>query len=127
MCSEVRHIILCIVTLSVLLNVLEARPPLLDKLDGVKENDAVIDNVGAVPLIRGNVVKQEVIPLSVDKLKPKDHMDAVRLEQDGMLNKDFHKEVFLGNHEEIEDDEHEVAESKLEDIFHKYVVWITMC
>ncbi|XP_060074115.1 45 kDa calcium-binding protein-like [Ylistrum balloti] len=57
--------------------------------------------------------------LSVDKLVPPDHLDAVRLEQDGHINKDFHKEAFLGNHEEIDDDPAPVAESKLRDIFKK--------
>ncbi|OWF44013.1 45 kDa calcium-binding protein-like [Mizuhopecten yessoensis] len=57
--------------------------------------------------------------LSVDKLVPPDHLDAVRLEQDGHINKDFHKEAFLGNHEEIDDEPAPVAESKLHEIFKK--------
>ncbi|KAK3105428.1 hypothetical protein FSP39_025085 [Pinctada imbricata] len=57
--------------------------------------------------------------LSVDKLKPPDHLDGLKLEQDGHLNKDFHKEAFLGNHEEIDDDPEEIAETKLKDIFYK--------
>ena len=64
--------------------------------------------------------------LSVDKLQPPDHLDGVKLEQDGHLNKDFHKEAFLGNHEEIDGDPEEVAESKLKDIFHKFV-YIVCC
>ena len=58
--------------------------------------------------------------LNAEKLLPPDHVDAVKFEKDGHLNKDFHKEVFLGNHEEIDDDPIEVAEAKLLDIFHKY-------
>lgn len=65
-----------------------------------------------------DVKKPEKI-LPVDDLKPPDHLDAVKLEQDGMINKDYKKEIFLGNHEEIEDDNYEVAESKLRDIFSK--------
>lgn len=57
--------------------------------------------------------------LSVEQLKPADHLDAVKLEQDGMINKDYKKEIFLGNHEEIEDESLDVAESKLKDIFVK--------
>lgn len=57
--------------------------------------------------------------LSVEELKPADHLDAVKLEQDGMINKDYKKEIFLGNHEEIDDDSLDVAESKLKDIFAK--------
>ena len=57
--------------------------------------------------------------LKEDDLEPPDHLDAVKLEQDGMLNKDYKKEIFLGNHEEIEDDSVEMAESKIKDIFSK--------
>jgi len=37
-----------------------------------------------------------------ENILPPDHIDGVRLEQDGDLNRDFHKEVILGNHEEME-------------------------
>ena len=57
--------------------------------------------------------------LSEDDLKPPDHIDGLKLEQDGHINKDYKKEIFLGEHEEIEDDSLDVAESKLKDIFHK--------
>lgn len=59
------------------------------------------------------------IKLPVEKLRPVDHMDAVRMEHDGHINKDFHKEMFLGNHEEFENERYEDAESKLKDIVHK--------
>lgn len=64
--------------------------------------------------IKGTELKEE-------DLKPVDHLDAVKLEQDGMINKDYKKEIFLGNHEEIDDDSLDVAENKLRDIFDKYV------
>ncbi|KAL5015183.1 hypothetical protein ScPMuIL_009453 [Solemya velum] len=57
--------------------------------------------------------------LSEKNLKPVDHLEGVKLEQDGMLNRDFHKETFLGNHEEIEEEPSEIAESKLLDIIVK--------
>lgn len=57
--------------------------------------------------------------LSIDKLQPPDHLEAVHFERDGMLNKDFHKEAFIGNHEEIDDEPSEIADSKLKDIFNK--------
>ena len=82
-----------------------------------KEN--VPDQVGA-PAEKVKIdVKQPEKIIPVEDLKPPDHLDAVKLEQDGMLNKDYKKEIFLGNHEEIEDDNYEVAESKLKDIFSK--------
>ncbi|XP_046579478.1 45 kDa calcium-binding protein-like [Haliotis rubra] len=58
--------------------------------------------------------KDENLPL--DKLKPVDHIDAVKMEQDGHINKEYHKELFLGNHEEFEK-EGEDSTAKLLDIF----------
>jgi len=57
--------------------------------------------------------------LALDDLQPPDHLDAVRLEQDGHLNRDYKKEIFLGNHEEIENGSEEEVIDKLRDIFHK--------
>jgi len=37
-----------------------------------------------------------------EDILPPDHVDGVRLEQDGHINHDFHKEVLLGNHEDLE-------------------------
>jgi hypothetical protein len=34
--------------------------------------------------------------LKTGDLQPPDHLDAVRMEQDGHLNRDYRKEVFLG-------------------------------
>ena len=53
-------------------------------------------------------------------MQPPDHLEAVRLEQDGHLNKDYLQEIFLGHHhEEIEDEDDDVIKAKLTDIYHK--------
>ena len=57
--------------------------------------------------------------IKAEKLEPVDHMDAVKIEQDGHINKDFHKEAFIGEHEEIDDDPPPIAENKLIEIFKK--------
>ncbi len=57
--------------------------------------------------------------LNLDDLQP-DHLDAIKLEQDGHLNRDYKKEIFLGNHEEIEKGTEEEMEKRLKDIFHRY-------
>ncbi|XP_041377792.1 45 kDa calcium-binding protein-like [Gigantopelta aegis] len=57
--------------------------------------------------------------LSLDQLKPVDHVDAVKMEQDGHINKEYHKELFLGNHEAIDKGDEETALKKLIDIFKK--------
>ncbi|XP_062622272.1 45 kDa calcium-binding protein-like [Saccostrea cucullata] len=68
-----------------------------------------------------DVVEQSISSVKVDaeKLLPPDHVDALKFEKDGHINKDYRKEIFLGNHEEMDDDPIEIAEAKLVDIFHK--------
>lgn len=66
-------------------------------------------------------IAKKMTNLPVEKLKPMDHMDGVRMEQDGHVNDHYHKEMFLGGaHEEFEthtfDDD---AEDKLKEIINK--------
>ncbi|ESO99275.1 hypothetical protein LOTGIDRAFT_113682 [Lottia gigantea] len=63
-------------------------------------------------------VKGESDKLTLDKLKPQDHIDALKMEHDGHINKEYHKELFLGDHEEIESDS-KSADAKMKDIFKK--------
>lgn len=55
----------------------------------------------------------------VKDIRPPDHLDAVRLEQDGHLNRDYKKEIFLGEHEDMEQGTEEEQKNKLKDIFAK--------
>ncbi|KAI0222045.1 45 kDa calcium-binding protein [Lamellibrachia satsuma] len=69
---------------------------------------------------RAEKLKKIASPLlKTSDLQPPDHLDAVRLEQDGHLNHDFKKEVFAGNHEEFEEFDRGHAKKKLEEIFIK--------
>ena len=107
------HVALALLT--VIFNSVISAPP---KVVEMREEEKVIDQIA--PAEKEKIdVQQPAEILPVDKLEPPDHLDAVKLEQDGMINKDYKKEVFLGNHEEIEDDNYEIAESKLKDIFVK--------
>ena len=111
------HVNICFGLLVVMffVNSVIAPPP---RVVEMKEEEKLVDQIA--PASKEKVdVKQPAEILPVDKLQPPDHLDAVKLEQDGMINKDYKKEIFLGNHEEIEDDTYEVAESKLKDIFVK--------
>ena len=79
-----------------------------------------VDHVGPVPHIPklNNLGK-----LHIEDLQP-DHLEAVKLEQDGHLNKDYKKEIFLGNHEEIEEGNDEERQRKLKDIFYRFAFFI---
>lgn len=57
-----------------------------------------------------------------NEILPPDHLNGVKMEMDGHLNKDFHQEVFLGKDmEEFEEDsEPRKNRKKLIEIFSKY-------
>jgi len=83
------------------------------KQESIDEKPNVIDSSELKPNFR------PAVGLKLDDLKPPDHLDAVRMEQDGHLNRDYKKEIFLGNHEEMEDEDEEEIKQMLETIFHK--------
>ena len=96
--------------LTLLLSVCLAAPPRIHQVVEMKEDQQNAE-------IKVNEKPETV--LKVDEIEPQDHLDAVRLEQDGMINKDYKKEIFIGEHEEIDRDESDIAESKLKDIYMK--------
>ncbi|KAH9495901.1 45 kDa calcium-binding protein [Bulinus truncatus] len=55
--------------------------------------------------------------LPVEQLIPVDHLDIVRMEQDGHINKEYHKEMFLGGlHDEFRAETVDQASVKLQEI-----------
>ncbi|XP_046381232.2 45 kDa calcium-binding protein-like [Haliotis rufescens] len=102
-------------------------PKVKNVADDTKAIDDAIDSDNLRPLEndqnKNNVLKFEPLKdirkdenLSLDKLKPVDHIDALKMEHDGHINKEYHKELFLGNHEQFEKDG-EDSTAKLLDIF----------
>lgn len=102
-------------------------PKVKNVADDTKAVDDAIDSDNLRPLEndqnKNNVLKFEPLKdirkdenLSLDKLKPVDHIDALKMEHDGHINKEYHKELFLGNHEQFEKDG-EDSTAKLLDIF----------
>ena len=63
--------------------------------------------------------RREKKKLTAKDFRLPDHLDAVKMEQDGHLNRDYRKEIFLGNHEEFERANKEELSRKLGDIFQK--------
>ena len=57
-------------------------------------------------------------PMPMDELQPPDHMDGVRVEQDGDLNTKYRKEILLGEHDEFDSNVEEKVEAKIKEIFH---------
>ena len=60
----------------------------------------------------------DIVPIYSDRQLEKwsNHLEGVRLERDGEINTNFHKEVVIGDPPPYED-----PKALLEDIFHKYV------
>ncbi|KAK3785958.1 hypothetical protein RRG08_038163 [Elysia crispata] len=59
--------------------------------------------------------------LEAKQLEPMDHLDAVKMEHDGHMNREYHKEMFLGEeHEEFKSHPVDRAEGRLKEIVAKY-------
>lgn len=71
------------------------------------------DKAPAAAAANGNKDENEILP--------PDHLNGVKMEMDGHLNKDFHQEVFLGKEMEEFDEDSEPRRNrkKLIDIFTK--------
>ena len=79
-------------------------------------------DVNARPAVNISSLKEKNPTIKDDnEILPPDHLNGVKLEMDGHLNKDFHQEVFLGKEmEEFEEDsEPRKNRMKLMDIFIK--------
>jgi len=63
-----------------------------------------------------------VVPLKLDEVQPPEHVDGLRMEQNGHLNAEYKKEIIIGNHEEFEraGSEKKLL-SRLKIVFFKYV------
>ncbi|UJR07816.1 hypothetical protein I4U23_012099 [Adineta vaga] len=67
-------------------------------------------------------IAQDLKEFGIHSLKDDKHIEALPLERDGKINPDFHKEIFLGNHELFEADiqhDEEKRNKKLEEIFNE--------
>ena len=69
-------------------------------------------------------IAKEIEDFGIKSLKDDPHLEGIPLERDGKINTDFHKELFLGNHELFEseiDHNQEKRNEKLEEIFRRLV------
>ena len=67
-------------------------------------------------------VAKDIKEFGIHSLKDDKHLEGIPLERDGKINVDFHKEIFLGNHELFESDidhDHQKRSRKLEEIFNQ--------
>ncbi|CAF4038002.1 unnamed protein product [Rotaria sp. Silwood2] len=67
-------------------------------------------------------IAKDLKDFGIHSLKDDKHIEGVPLERDGKINPDFHKEIFLGNHELFETDiqnDEQKRDKKLEEIFNE--------
>ena len=67
-------------------------------------------------------IEKELKDFGIHSLKDDKHLEGIPLERDGKVNVDFHKEIFLGNHEAFESEiDHDKTQrnDKLKEIFHQ--------
>ncbi|CAI9741558.1 45 kDa calcium-binding protein-like [Octopus vulgaris] len=56
---------------------------------------------------------------TVDNLAVPDHLDGVKMEQDGHLNQRFRQEIFMGDLEDLDELPYEARRAKLDEVFEK--------
>jgi hypothetical protein len=67
-------------------------------------------------------VAKDLKDFGIHNLKDDKHLEGLPLDRNGKVNPDFHKEIFLGNHELFESDilhDEEKRNKKLEEIFNE--------
>lgn len=67
-------------------------------------------------------IAKNIKHFGIHSLKDDEHIKGLLLDKHGKMNADFHKEIFLGNHEILTSkDEHDqkILYKKLEAIFHE--------
>ena len=68
------------------------------------------------------IIEKDLKDFGFDNLKDDEHLEGLPLDRHGKINPDFHKEIFLGNHELFETDiqhDEEKRNKKLEEIFNE--------
>lgn len=68
-------------------------------------------------------VAAEIKSFGFAGLKEEKHIEAVPLDREGKINPEFHREIFLGNHENFEtqiQNNEKKRKEKLTEIFHKF-------
>jgi Ca2+-binding EF-hand superfamily protein len=58
-----------------------------------------------------------IVPMKLEEVQPPDHIDGLRVEQDGHLNRDYKKEILIGNHDEFENGGEKRLLSRLKIVF----------
>ncbi|KAG7521041.1 hypothetical protein JOB18_041420 [Solea senegalensis] len=87
----------------------------------------LIVDVRARPANMSAIKEKPPVSKDENEILPPDHLNGVKLEMDGHLNKDFHQEVFLGKDMEEFDEDSEPRRNrkKLIDIFNTVIMLTT--
>ncbi|CAL1528641.1 unnamed protein product [Lymnaea stagnalis] len=90
----------------------EVKDTLKDKLRLILTNGSQDENID----LNMEMVKK-FKKLTMEQLVPVDHLDVVKMEQDGHVNKEYHKEMFLGGlHDEFKVETFDDATIQLQEI-----------
>ena len=92
----------------------------IDKLPAALRISQIIPKFQAPKKFNITKIVQDMKDFGIHSLKDEKHIEALPLERDGKINPEFHKEIFLGNHELFESDiqhNEEKRNKKLEEIF----------
>jgi hypothetical protein len=95
----------------------------IDKLPAALRASQIIPKFERPKKFNLSKIAKDLRDFGIHSLKDDKHIEALPLERDGKINPDFHKEIFLGNHELFESDiqhDEQRRNKKLEEIFNEY-------
>ncbi|CAF3901867.1 unnamed protein product [Rotaria sordida] len=94
----------------------------MDKLPAALRISQIIPKFKPPKKFNLSQIAKDIKNIGIHSLKDEKHLEGLPLERDGKINPDFHKEIFLGNHElfesDIQNDEGK-RNKKLEEIFNE--------
>jgi hypothetical protein len=94
----------------------------ISKLPAALRNSLIVPKFQAPEKFNITQIKNELKRFGIHGLKEDRHLEGLPLDRQGKINPDFHKEIFLGNHELFERDmknDVDTRNKKLEEIFNK--------
>ena len=94
----------------------------ISQLPAALRNSLILPKFQAPKKFNITQIKNELKSFGIHGLKEDHHLEGLPLDRQGKVNPDFHKEIFLGNHELFEVDmknDETKRNKKLEEIFNK--------
>jgi hypothetical protein len=91
----------------------------LPNIENKSTKSKLIEKIHKIDLREREEIVGKLKANNLSDIEPKKHLGGMPFESDGSINKDFHKELFLSDHHELDDLDEDKVAKKLTIIFKK--------